>query len=93
MPRIRQKADDYAIKDYMGEIKAQSARLGYDTHESLGRAVGLSRPTISKYLKDPLLYLGTLRNLVQTLKLDPIIVLKVIGYSNNDIKKLKKDVG
>ncbi len=53
MPRIRQKADDYALKDYMGEIKAQSARLGYDTHESLSAAIGLSRPTVSKYLKRP----------------------------------------
>lgn len=93
MPRIRQKADDYAIKDYMGEIKAQSARLGYDAQESLGNAVWLSRPTISKYLKDPMLYLGTLRNMVQKLKLDPVIVLRAIGYSTNDIKKLRKDVG
>lgn len=90
MPRIRQKADDYALKDYMGEIKAQSARLGYDTQESLGRAVGLSRPTMGKYLKDPMAYIGTLRKLVQTLKPDPIIVLKVLGYSASDIKEIPR---
>lgn len=92
MPRIRQKADNYALKDYTGEIKAQAARLGYDTLESLGQAVGMTRQTISKYLKDPMAYIGTMRKMVQTLKPDPVIVLRVLGYSTEDIKKLRKDV-
>ncbi len=90
MPRIRQLGDDYAIKDLIGEIKAQCARLGYDTQKSLGSAIGLSQPTIGSYLKKPLIIqLGTLQKMVKLLKLDPIIVLKALGYSAKDIRGLK----
>ena len=54
--------------------------------------MGLSDPTISLLLRDPdKLTAKRLRQLIKLLGLDPITVLRWLGYADRDIKKLKED--
>ena len=91
MPRIRQKADEYAMRDFIAEINAQCGRYGYRSQRALGEALGVCQATAGNYLKNPeCIQLGTLRAMVKLLRLDPMVILKVLGYTNQEIKKLQE---
>lgn len=91
MPRIRQKTDEYAMRDFIAEINAQCGRYGYKSQKSLGNALGVCQATAGNYLKNPeCIQFGTLRAMVKLLRLDPMVILKALGYSNQDIKKLQE---
>lgn len=88
MPRIRQNADKYAMNDFLAEINAQCGRYGYKSQRSLGAALGVCQATVGNYLRAPDgIPLGKLRDLVQLLRPDPVILLRAVGYSTSDIKK------
>lgn len=90
MPRIRQNAERDALKDLVGEINAQSSRYGYKSQMVLSSKIGVCQTTVSNWLRRPeLVPLAKLRALVQLLRLDPVIVLKALGYSSADIKRLR----
>ena len=92
MSRIRQRAEKDYLQDFVDEINAQCWRFGYKTQSSLGDALGISQVTAGKYLRDPAdMKFTTLRKLICTLRPDPLIVLKALGYSPADLKKLKGD--
>ena len=87
MPRIRQYEESYAMKDFVGEINAQSARYGYKTQASLSRELGCCQGTVSNFLQDPgTIPLSRLRQLVKVLRLDPLVVLKALGYSEKELR-------
>lgn len=86
MPR---KPDD-PVQEFLAEINAQCWRFGYKTQSSLGEALGISQVTAGKYLRDPAdMKFATLRKLIRTLRPDPVIVLKALGYSDRDIEKIQ----
>ena len=88
MPRKTQNPDAAADEAFLAEIHAQCWRFGYRTQSSLGDALGISQVTAGKYLKSPAdMKFATLRKLVRTLRPDPSIVLKAIGYSDTEIQK------
>lgn len=90
MPRIHQKAAEYATADFLAEINAQCGRYGYKSQKSLGEALGVCQATAGNYLKNPdCIQFGTLRAMVKLLRLDPVVILKALGYSSKDIQKLK----
>lgn len=92
MPRIRQYAERDAANDFRAEIKAQCARHGLDTLEDIGKSLGFSPGTAGNYLRDPFgIRVGTLRTMVKVLKLDPGVILKTLGYSAQDIRKIAKE--
>ena len=92
MPRIRQYADRDAMKDFIGEINAQRARFGYDTQRSLAPVLGVCQATAGNYIRNPeTIPFGVLRAIVKAVKPDPGILLKALGYSTQDIKKLAKE--
>lgn len=79
------------MKCFLEEINAQCWRYGYKTQASLGEALGVSQVTAGKYLRDPGdMVFRTLRRLVRTLKPDPAVVLKALGYTATDIKSFKE---
>lgn len=81
-----------AIDALRGELNAQRWRYGYTSFKSLGDALGIAMDTANTYIKRPeQIRLGTLRQIVKILKLDPMIVLAAIGYSQRDIKKFIKE--
>ena len=91
MPRIRQKQDEYAINDLICEINAQRARIGLNSCDSFGTAIGVCGKSAWNYLKKPDdMRFGVLRAIVQTIKPNPEILLKALGYSNKDIKNMAK---
>lgn len=91
MPRIRQNADEYSMHDLIAEINAQSARYGYRSQEALGTGLGVCQATAGNYLRKPeTIRLSALRAMVKVLRLDPVVVLKSLGYTNQDIKKLQE---
>lgn len=90
MPRIPQKAQEYAMADFRAEVNAQCGRYGYKSQKSLGNALGVCQATAGNYLKNPdCIQFGTLRAMVKLLRLDPVVILKALGYSAKDIQKLK----
>ena len=90
MPRIRQNAERDAIRDFQSEVNAQCGRYGYRSQRSLGAALGVCQSTAGKFLHDPeCITFGTLRAMVKLLRLDPVVVLKALGYSSKDIQKMK----
>lgn len=89
MAKYEYIADQDAMKEFVGEINAQCWRYGYKTQAELGNALQISQPTAGKYLRNPDdMTFSTLRRLVKVLKPDPLIVLRALGYSSRDIKKL-----
>lgn len=91
MPRIRQYADRDALKDFISEINAQCARLDMSTND-LGAILGITGRTVLNHRNDPdKIQIGMLREMVKTLKLNPDIVLRALGYTTKDIKKLAKE--
>lgn len=89
MAKLEHVAERDSIQDFLGEVNAQCWRYGYKTQESLGAALGISQVTAGKYLRDPrTMAFSTLRKLVKVLKPDPIILLKAVGYTSADIRKL-----
>lgn len=89
MPRLRCNADRDAMRDLLAEINAQCGRYGYKTQHSLGEAIGVCQATARKYLITPeIIQIGTLRTMVQVLRLDPVVVLRALGYTTQDIKKI-----
>lgn len=92
MPRIRQYAERDAMKDFVGEINAQRARFGYDTQRSLAPVLGVCQATAGNYIRNPeTIPFGVLRAIVKAVKPDPGILLKALGYTTQDIKKLAKE--
>lgn len=92
MPRIRQNAERDAIRDFQAEVNAQCGRYGYKSQKSLGDALGVCQSTAGNYLRNPdCIQLSTLRAMVKLLRLDPMVILKALGYSAKDIKNLAKE--
>lgn len=88
MPRLRQNADRDTMKDFVADIKAQATRYGCTTQSAMGKALGLCQGSVGNYLREPeTIRMGVLRNMCKTFKLDPIILLRALGYSSKDIKK------
>lgn len=92
MPRIRQNEEIYAMNDLVGEIRAQSARFGYRSQTALSKQLECAQSTVSELLRDPrVVPLSRLRQLVKVLKLDPVIVMKALGYTEKELRARFKE--
>ena len=90
MSRLRQNADRDTMRDFVSEINAQRGRFGLTSQRVFGKSIGNPQSTAGKYLKDPeAMPLGVLRLLVKTLKPNPIVLLKALGYTTKDIASLQ----
>lgn len=90
MPRLRQNAEKDAMRDFVGEVNAQRGRYGYTTQKSFGNALGVCQATAGNYIRDPeTISFGMLREMVKVLRLDPVVILKALGYSNKEIQNIR----
>lgn len=90
MPRLRQNHDRDTLKDFVDEVNAQCGRFGYRSQKALGDALGVCQATAGNYLKKPeSIPFGVLRTLVKLLHPDPVLLLKALGYTTQDIQKIK----
>ena len=89
MARLRQNEEKDTMKDFVAEINAQCGRYGYKTQASLAKVLDVCQPTVGNYLRSPeTIPLGTLRKIVKQLKLDPVVLLRMLGYSTKQIQSI-----
>lgn len=91
IPRIKQKSDEYALSDFVSEINARCAWYGLTSQAEIGKKLGVCQATVGNYLRKPeTIRLDAFRAMVKQLRLDPVIVLKMLGYSQRDINNISK---
>lgn len=93
MPRIRQNEAQYLIKDFWAELDGQSGRQGLRSNAALGAAIGMSGQMIGRYRKDPgPMKLETIQKFIKLLNPNIRIILKMLGYTEKQIRKFAKEV-
>ena len=79
-------ATENARKAFQLEVKLQRVKLDMSQRE-LGAAVGISAPLMSELLADPdKLSIARLRSIVRTLKIDPGTVLRLVGFTEKELR-------
>ena len=91
MPRIYQKADQYVVADFQQEIRRRQGHHNLMSVRSLAEEVGIPQSTLNPKIHDPDRFLLVeLRKLIKTIHPDIGIVLTLLGYSKQEIKKFKE---
>lgn len=91
MPRIRQYADQYADEDFRREILRSLADFGLRYDQDLAELSGIPTATMSRKLKDPTGFtVRQLRQIVKAISPDPKEMLRFLGYTNKEIKKMEE---
>lgn len=90
MPRIIQKAEEYAEADFRKEIRRQQGEYDLMSVRSLAAAADMKSTTLHERLKEPKrLTVADLQKLVSTIRPNPVAVLQLLGYTSKDIKRLQ----
>lgn len=85
MSRIKLNPDETAKEALIREIRVRRAFLNM-TQAELAAAIGVVPSSMSKLISNPdKISVRRLRGIVKALNLDPLIVLKLMGYSQKDI--------
>ncbi len=91
MPRIRQKMEEYAVADFQQEIRRQQGHHDLMSVRALARAMGVPHTTLNSKLKEPhKLTVEEIQKLVPVLHPDIGILLTLLGYSKQEVKKYLK---
>lgn len=91
MPRIAQNADKYAVADFQQEIRRQQGAYNVMSVRSLATLVGIPHTTLNPKLQNPdKLLVSDIRKLVKAIQPDIGILLILLGYSKQEIKKFKE---
>lgn len=87
-----EQAADKARKDFQLEVKLQRVRFDMSQRE-LGEAVGISAPLMSELLSDPdKISVARLRGIVRALDMDPVIILRLLGFPDKVIRALGREL-
>lgn len=85
-------ATDNARKAFQLEVKLQRVKLDMSQKE-LGEALGISAPQISELMANPdKLSIERMRSIISTLGIDPVTVLRFLGFSDRDLKQLAQNL-
>lgn len=88
MSKIPSKEPEYAKNHFLRHIESRAAWFGLSSAEDLGDRVGVTGTTVRQYRKAPeKMQLQTLQEYIRKLKLDPLVVLRFLGYTQKDINK------
>ena len=88
MSKIPSKEPVYALNQFLRHIESRAAWFGLSTAEDLGAKIQVTGTTVRQYRKNPeKMQLKTLRAYIKLLKLDPVVVLRFLGYTQKDINK------
>lgn len=88
MPRIRQYATKYANEDFQAEVRQRQGFYNVMTITALAEHIGMPRSTLGVKLKAPEKWtVDDLRKLIDGLKLNPAVILGLLGYKSKEIKK------
>ena len=62
------------------------------SQRELGEAVGISAPLMSELLSDPdKISVARLRSIIRALDVDPMIILRLLGFTDKALRSLGKD--
>lgn len=93
MPRILQNADKYAREDFQREIRSRQGFYDLMSLRALSDASGIPHSTLWAKLKEPdKLEVSDLRKLVKAICPDPLILLALLGYTKQDIRRMKNSL-
>ena len=81
MPRIRQKAAQYAAEDFRKALK--NALVNCDMKQKdLAFETGIPESTVSERMRDPSKFtLGQMQEIVKATHMEPDALLKYLGFS------------
>lgn len=80
MPRIRQLADKYAMKDLGSHIKGRIEASGR-TQQEIGDELHISQQSVSRLLNNPgRITVETLRKIANVVELDQDVILKTFNF-------------
>lgn len=87
MPRLRVDPAEKAKADFLREIKVKRAQFDI-LQRDIGEEIGLSTSATSSLLSRPDdISVGRLRKIIAMLRLDPVIVMALLGISVKDARK------
>lgn len=92
MPRIRQNQTIYAENDFRKELyRRMTDRYSTVSIRALARETNISQSSLNNQLRHNIVNLdvGVLQKIVPLLKPDPAAVLKLLGYTGEDIRRFK----
>lgn len=95
MPRIRQYADRYTSEDFWKEIDrcCPLAGIQSDNAAALGRGIGVDGQNLRHYRNGKtVMPLDVLQKLVTTLRPNPAVILKTLGYSEKEIRAFAREL-
>lgn len=88
MPRIRQYTTKYADEDFRKELRRQQGVYNLMSTRALGKDLGIPHSTLHRKIEEPEKFsVDDLRKLIDGLKLNPAVILVLLGYSQKEIKK------
>ena len=93
MPRLREYAMRYAAEDFKKELfRKMAERYEKISVRALAQETGISHSALNVKIRqdNTNLDIGELRKIVPLLNPDPGIVLKLLGYTPQQIKKFKE---
>ena len=93
MPRIRQLERQYAENDFRKEIfRCMVERYEKVSVRKLAEEAQISQSSLNGHLRHDIINLdvGCLQLIIPILKPDPGVVLRLLGYSSQDITRFKK---
>lgn len=88
MPRIRQYTTKYADEDFRKELRRQQGVYNLMSTRALGKDLGIPHSTLHRKIEEPEKFsVDDLRKLIDGLKLNPAVILGLLGYKSKEIKK------
>lgn len=91
MPRIRQYANQYANEDFVKELRKKMIDYNYKSVKEIAQMIRLAPRTLYRKVEDPDLFrVSDLRKIIPVLQPDPGIVLSLLGYTKQEIKRFKE---
>lgn len=92
MPRLRMYACHYSEEDFRKELfRKMAERYEEISVRALAAEAGIAQSTLNTRIRHDIsnLDVSELRRIVPILKPDPTVILKLLGYTGEDIRKFK----
>ena len=93
MPRLKVKADEYAREDFSKELRKNMIDVNIDSIQELADRMGVDGRTMQRRMKDiGKLKVEELAAMKTILCPNPVLLLRVLGYSTKEIKEAAKQL-
>jgi hypothetical protein len=94
MPRLKREQDRYATEDFRKEVRIRQGERDLMSVTALAEEAGMPRTTLTKRLSDPMsMTFDEFRKLNSATRLDPAVVLPLLGYTAKEIRMFRDRLG